>query len=317
MGSGGSAGRCLPFVPYIRMLLYFIGVDCLKSLSKKITPYLFILPTFIFLIIFFYYSFYFAVERSFTDYTIGYTPVYVGLDNYIQLLQDKVFLKSLMNQAIIIIYGLLSCLTFPLMAAELLYFVRHRAVSEIIKKAFVIPMLIPSLVVLLIWKFLYNPNFGINNLLDIMGLSILKHDWVNENGYSLFAVLFTNFPYVAGLYFLIFHTAVNSISKELHEASVIDGCTSFGVFRYIHLPGIRPYLNVVSILTIIGCFQNFGTVYTLTKGGPGYASYIPALYMFTVGISDQRMGYACSIGMLLFIMIIILTLISQRITKSR
>lgn len=289
----------------------------MKSFSQKLIPYIFILPTFAFLLVFFYYAIYFIITSSFKEFTLGYASTFNGLDNYKLLFGDIVFLSSLLNQAMITAAALIFNISFPLVAAELLYFIRRKYIAEGIKRAFVIPMLVPGLVTILIWKFLYNPNFGINSILDVLGLKGLQHDWLNESGISLLAIIFVGFPFVAGFFFLVFHTAINTIPIELNESAVLDGCRSIDVFRHIHFPNVLPYINVVSILTIINSLQAYGLVLALTKGGPGYDSIIPSLYMFKIGIGDQNMGYASSMAVVLFIIILTLTVVSQKLTKSK
>lgn len=313
----GGVGVKLPHPPSLFSMVIIRGGKHLKLFTKKLVPYFFILPTFVFLLVFFYYAIYFIITSSFKEFTLGYTSTFIGVNNFKQLFNDIVFLRSLVNQAVITAAALIFNISFPLMAAEFLYFLRRKHIAEGIKKAFVIPMLVPGLVTILIWKFMYNPNFGINSILDVLGMKGFQHDWLNESGISLLAIIFVGFPFVAGFYFLVFHSAINTIPKEIHESAMLDGCRSTEIFWYLHLPNILPYINVVSILTIINSLQAYGSVLALTKGGPGYDSMIPALYMWKIGIGDQNMGYSSSMAVILFLIVMMFTVISQKITKSK
>lgn len=289
----------------------------MKTLTKKAVPYLFILPTFAFLFLFYYYAVYLAATSSFKDFILGYEAKFNGLTNYIRLFSDVVFLRSLINQVLITVTSVFNSVFWPLLAAELLFFIRRTRVAGAMKTAFVIPMLVPGIVTILTWRYLYNPAYGINSILDVLGLKTLKHDWLNDGATALWSIIFVGFPYVSGLYFLIFHGGLNGIGQEIHEAAIIDGASSMDIVRKIHLPSMLPYVNVTFTLSLIGSLSGFGLVAATTGGGPGYSSMIPALHMYRIAFNDGNMGYASSMGVILFIIIIILTLASRSLLKER
>ncbi len=144
-----------------------------KTWKAKLLPYLFLTPTFIFLAIFSYYAIGNAIYTSFTDSAFGQTSHWIGLENYIAAFHDEMFLTYFRNQLIITVAAVFTSVFFPLLAAELLFFIKHKRIANIIKTAFVIPMLVPQIVVILIWKFLYNPNFGFNSILKLLHIENL------------------------------------------------------------------------------------------------------------------------------------------------
>lgn len=283
---------------------------------SKITPYMFLLPTFSLVAIFSYYPFYYAITKSFTDLRLGSAEHFIGIDNFIRLSQDQVFIKSLFNQLIITCTVVFVNIFFPLLAVELLYFIRSKKLSQVIKRGFVLPMLVPSIVIIIIWKYLFSTYFGINTVLDTLGLHNLTKDWLNDSATAIWAIIAVGFPFVSGLYFLIFHAALNSIPKEMQDSAQIDGCNSIQIVKYIHIPGILPYFSIVAILCIISSFQNFGLVAAMTNGGPGYQTYIPALHMYKVAFGSYEIGYASSMGVIMFIIIISFSIISKKIIKK-
>lgn len=284
---------------------------------SKIKPYLFLLPTFSLVAVFSYYPFYYAITKSLTDLRLGAAEHFIGIDNFIRLLQDQVFIKSLFNQLLITCTVVFVNIFFPLLAAELLYFIRSERLSKGIKLGFVVPMLVPSIVIILIWKYLFSTYFGVNTVFDMLGLHNLTKDWLNDSTTAIWSILAVGFPFVSGLYFLIFHAALNSIPKEMQESAQIDGCNALQIVRYIHIPGLLPYFNIVAILCIISSLQNFGLVAAMTNGGPGYQTYIPALHMYKVAFGSYEIGYASSMGVIMFLFIMSFSIISQKITKSR
>lgn len=287
-----------------------------KTWKAKVLPYLFIAPTFILLAVFSYYSIGNAVYKSFTDSIFGLKSHWVGLENYVDVLHDEMFLTSFKNQLVLTVAAVFESVFFPLLAAELLFFIRHKRVEHIIKTAFVIPMLVPSIVMILIWKFLYNPNFGFNSILELFHLDKLTHNWLNSSSTALWCIVLIGFPFISGMYFLIMHTGLNMISTELYEAALVDGATQWDVVRRIHIPNMKPYIKIVMTLSLISSLSSYGLVAATTNGGPGFATMIPSLLMYKVAFGDGKFGRASAMGVILFIIIIALTLLTRNMIKE-
>ncbi|MCI6466592.1 MAG: sugar ABC transporter permease [Faecalicatena sp.] len=287
-----------------------------KTWKAKLLPYLFLTPTFIFLAIFSYYAIGNAIYTSFTDSAFGQTSHWIGLENYIAAFHDEMFLTSFRNQLIITVAAVFTSVFFPLLAAELLFFIKHKRIANIIKTAFVIPMLVPQIVVILIWKFLYNPNFGFNSILKLLHIENLSHNWLNDQGTALLSIVLIGFPFISSMYFLIIHTGLNMIGEELYEAAIVDGATQWDVVRNIHVPNLTPYIKIVVTLSLIQSLSGFGLVAATTNGGPGFATTIPALQMYKVAFGDGKFGRASAMGVILFVVIIILTLLSRKTMKE-
>lgn len=280
-------------------------------------PYLFILPSMVFLFVFYYYAASIAFINSFMDNHFGFQSIFIGFSNYVKIFSDEVFIASFKNQVIYTIAAVLLNLFFPFLAAELLHFVRRERISEIIKRLFVLPMLVPGIVTILTFKYLYGNSYGINNILKAIGLGALQHNWLNDNSTAIWSVILVGFPFVSGLYFLIMHSAINTIPKELSESAELDGCNKIDIVRYIHIPNLMPFISTILTLTIIGSLQNFGLVAATTAGGPGFSSMIPSLYMYKVAFGNGDMGYGSALGMFLLVVIFGLTIISRKITRSK
>lgn len=287
-----------------------------KTWKAKMLPYLFLTPTFILLAVFSYYAIGNAIYTGFTDSAFGRTAHWVGLENYIAAFQDEMFLTSFRNQLVLTVAAVFTSVFFPLLAAELLFFIKHKRVSNIIKTAFVIPMLVPQIVVILIWKFLYNPNFGFNSILQVFHLEKFAHNWLNDQSTALLCIILIGFPFIASMYFLIIHTGLNMIGEELYEAAIVDGATQWDVVKRIHVPNLMPYIKIVVTLSLIQSLSGFGLVAATTNGGPGYATMIPALQMYKVAFGDGKFGRASAMGVILFVVIIILTLASRKMMKE-
>ena len=281
---------------------------------RAAVPYLFIAPTFILLAIFSYYAVISSVVYAFTDYRIGRAANFIGFANFTRMFRDPVFFTSMRNQIIITLVSVFNAIFWPLLAAELVFWIRHKRASGLVKTAFIIPMLVPGIVTAMMWKTLYNPFFGFNSILKAIGFEHLTTDWLNNRQTALGAILMIGFPFISGLNFLIFHAALNGIASDYQESASIDGASSMQIVRYMHLPNIRQYISVISILAIIGSLQNYGLVMATTGGGPGYETYILALHMYRVAFGSFEMGYGSAMGVFICIVIILLTLIQQKFT---
>jgi len=290
-----------------------------EKIRFSIYPYLFIAPTMILIAIFSYYAMFNGIYTSLTDSRLSsVTTNFIWFENYKTLFSEygKGFWTSFKNQAIMTCFSVFHSVFWPLLTAELLFFVRHKKVADVIKSLFVIPMLVPGIVTTLIWRFLYNKDFGFNTILEKLGLKSWQHNWMNDEKTALAAVIFMGFPFVAGLYFLIFHAAVNNIGAELYEAAVIDGANNWQVAWKVHVPNVVPYISVIATLSLIGSLSGFGAIAATTGGGPGTCTTIPSLLMYSVAFQNGRFGYASAMGTIIMIIILVLTMVQRKLTKG-
>lgn len=287
--------------------------------SKKYIPYLFIFPSLVLILIFSYYAVGYSIYASFTNLKLGYKTKFIGFDNYIRLFGDPVFIKALSNQLILLVSDIVKYTFFPLLAAELLYFVRSPRISGALKRLFIFPMLVPAMVIFLMFANILNPSMGaLNAILELIGLENLQHNWLGDSTTALGSIIFIGFPYVSGLYFLIFHAGLNNIPKELIESAQIDGCTSVQIIKYIHVPLVGTYIGTSTMLIIIASLQDYVKILVTTGGGPnGFATYTPAVMLYKKAFEAGKMGYASSVGVVMFIVIMILTILSFKVTQKR
>ncbi|MGB9682237.1 MAG: carbohydrate ABC transporter permease [bacterium] len=293
-------------------------IDLFKEIFKKRNCYLLLLPTFILLFIFEYYPAISAVYHSFFDWD-GFTlPRYAGLENFIQLLfKDPVMSVSAKNITILTIFRVLIAITLPLLGAELVFNIFDVRSAYVYRALFVIPMVVPSMVNLLVWKFVYNPQYGLlNQFLKIIGVPNLCRAWLGDFSTALYAILFLGFPWISSLWFLIFLAGLQNISSDIFDAAKIDGVTGLKRIRFIDIPLIAGQIKLVLILSIINALQGYAGIMVLTNGGPGNSTMVPGLYLYNNAFYFNKMGYACSIGVVLFFILLILTYINLKYVKT-
>lgn len=278
--------------------------------------YLFLLPSFLFLFIFLYYPVFSALYHAFTDWDLA-SSSWTGLENFIRIFNDQTIIKSSINQTIFTVTDIVKNLFFPLLAAELMYLLPGKRWRYVFRSGFILPMLVPGIVGILLWMSIYNPTYGLlNQLLNFIGLSDLTRAWLGESSTAIWAIIMFGFPFISGLFFLMLYAAIGNFNQEIIEAARIDGATGWKVFTRMHIPLLIPMFKVIIILTIIGSLQDFVKILVLTGGGPGTATVIPSLTMYTVAFTGSEYGYASAIGTCLFLVIIALTLFNLKFLKT-
>jgi len=129
-------------------------------------------------------------------------------------------------------------------------------------------------------------------------------------------VMFMGFPFAGGINILIYYAGLAGISESVHEAAELDGAKGLYKFLKVDVPLVMSQIKLLTILTVIGTVQSFETLFIMTKGGPGFRTMVPGLWMYMNAFSFQRMGYACAIGVILFLLILGLTVLNLRYFRS-
>jgi raffinose/stachyose/melibiose transport system permease protein len=282
----------------------------LSQIWKNRTLYLLLAPTVIGMLLFQYYPALRAFWGSFHSWD-GRRASYIGLYNYEYFFQDTRLIQSWINIVQFLIFNLVS-LVVPLFVAYLIYRLpnaRHRYIYRVLV---VLPLIAPGFVFIVLWRWLFSLNGGINIILRALGLDAITRVWLGDTNTALYALMFMGFPWVDAFTMLIFLAGFLSIPTEMLDAAAVDGATSLRRFWSIELPSIRGQIKVLVILTFIGTIQDFGRSLFMTNGGPGWSTMVPGLRMYLAFTQDADYGYASAIGVILFVIIFALTLINQR-----
>lgn len=289
----------------------------LRRMLQYKESYLLLLPTFILITIFNYYPAFSALYHSFFDWNGANLKKFTGLANFVQMFNDQKLWESFSHLLQLTGFILVISLTFPLLAAALIFHLRDLRWAYFYRVLFVVPMVVPGIVVLMIWRFIYSPNLGLlNKILNGIGLETWARPWLGDFTIALYAVMFIGFPWVAGFATLIYLAGFQSIPNELLDSAAIDGASTRQRFLHVELPLVVSQIKLVSILTIIGSFQNFTTILVMTNGGPGTQTMVPGLYLYRNAMQYNKMGYACAIGTLMFVITLTLTYLNTRYLKS-
>lgn len=292
-----------------------------SKITGQVLPYIYILPIFLFLGFFIFRPFLFAISKSFYRYDGITLNEFIGLQNYFTLFfEDDKFWISMKNLLFFFLFGFLIAFQFPIIAAELIYNLKNNKLQYIFRSLFIIPIVVPLIVTVLVWKFMYYPSIGVfARILEAIGVD--TPNFLGSTAWVKPSIIMIGFPWVAGLPFLIIFAALQGIDTGILESSRIDGCSTFRRILKIDIPLIMPQLKALLALGIIAQIQDYEKILILTQGGPNNASLVPGLHMYNLafpsGGGESMFGYSSSMAVVLFIITLFFTIISMRINKNK
>jgi raffinose/stachyose/melibiose transport system permease protein len=279
------------------------------AIRRYTAIYLYLVPSLIAALVFYYYPMVSGIYHSFTYWDIKRT-VWVGLENYQRMFQDPSTVAAWRNMAVLLASNIAIVLTFPLLGAALVAHVRSHTAQYWWRMVFVLPIVVPGTVIVFVWRWFYGMDGGFNILLRAVGLGHMARWWLGEPATALGGIVFTSFPWIAGINFLVYLAALLSISSELLEAAVIDGAGTFRRFFSVQLPLIRGQMLVLVALTFIFYVRSFDAPLIMTNGGPGTAgTLVPGLQMYRAIRDDLDLGYGSAIGSVLFVVTLAVVLV--------
>ncbi len=268
--------------------------------------YLLIAPGFLIYTLFVLIPIIWTIGMSFTDYNLK-TFSFVGLENYIHLFHDSVFLKSMLNT---IIYSVITIPVTMVLALFLATLLNSKIKGKgFFRTLFYMPNIFSMVAVSMAWLYLFDTNNGIlNRLLDVVGLGPVG--WVTSSSTALLSVAIMSIWNSTGYNMILFLSGLQSIPEYLYEAASIDGATRWQKFRKITIPQLAPTTFFVFVMACINSFQVFGQVLIVTNGGPLNSTTTIAHQIYKNGFEYYKMGYASSQAVILLIIISLITLVN-------
>jgi multiple sugar transport system permease protein len=286
-----------------------VKVRSKKRMRDNIVGYIFISPTLFGFLVFTLVPVLSSFLMGFLKWDLLQPPSWAGLDNYFELFKDKIFLVSLKNTVMWVIYYVPASIALSLILA-LAMNLPLKGIS-IFRTIFYIPVISPLLAIALLFVWLYNPDFGlINFFLNKIGLEPLG--WLTNEKLALPSIAIMAIWKNAGWNMLIFLAAMQGIPRHLYEAAELDGATRWQKFWNVTFPLLAPATFFIMIMSLIGAFQVFGEIYIMTNGGPGYSTHTLSFYLWANAFKFNKMGIAGAISMVMFLMILIVTLLQNR-----
>jgi len=284
----------------------------LSVLKRNFTPWLFISPYLVIFFIFLFLPGIAAIFISLYKWRIIGIPKFIGVKNYIHIFQDSLFRKAFLNTFYFVFLTVPPLVGGGLALALLLNQpIRGRVIG---RSTIFLPHAMMVSVVAIIWKWMYDTNWGIiNYYLQKIGLP--KIGWLTTTSWALYSIAITTIWWTINMNFIIYLAGLQDIPEELYEAAKIDGANAWQRFRYITFPALLPVHAFVLPISIVQGFRVFGQVYTMTGGGPYGASTVIVQYIYTTAFQNFRLGQAASAGVVLLLVTLGFTIIQLKAMK--
>jgi multiple sugar transport system permease protein len=280
---------------------------------KLLTGLAFSSPWLIGLAVFLLYPLCAALYYSLCDYSVLLPPVFVGLDNYVELFKDRLFWKSLWNTS----FFALGSVTLSVVVALTLAILLNSKVKGLTfyRTVFFLPSLMPLVAGSILWFCMYAGQGGIiNTLLGKIGVT--GPAWLSDPAWAKIAIIFMA-VWGAGNSMVIFLAGLQDVPTSLYEASIIDGASWLQRLIHVTIPMISPVIYFNVVMGVIGGFQAFAQalIMTSSSGAPEQSTLFYVLQLYNVGFMDLRMGYASAMAWVLFVIILGLTFMATQLSK--
>jgi multiple sugar transport system permease protein len=236
----------------------------------------------------------------------------LGLDNYRRIFDDDIFYRSLRNTIVFTVLFVPLVTVISLGTAVLLN--QGIRAKGIFKALIFIPVITPSVVVGVVWTYVYQPDLGLLNEL-LRNLHLPTSLWLGSQQLALPALVAVTIWQRFGWFMILFLAGLQDIPVELKEAAALDGASSRQSFLHVTVPLLRPTVVLVTVLAAISAFQVFDLVFIMTEGGPAYATQTLSYYIYTKAFRNFDMGYAAAMSYVLFVVLLVLTLFQMKVLR--
>jgi len=272
--------------------------------------YLFLAPFFLGLLFFILGPILAAFAISFTAWDLLSPPRWIGLDNYWEMISDRLFWIALQNTVYFTVVSVPVTLLLALGLAAMMN--RKLPGISVLRAVYFFPVTASIVAVSLLWAWMYTPDFGIINYgLSFIGLPKVK--WLVDPQMAMPSIILMSIWRGLGFNIVVFLAGLQSIPKDLYEAAELDGAGGWDRFRQITIPLLTPTIFFAGIMALISSFQVFEQTYIMTQGGPGNATLTLVYLIFQNGFTWLRMGYASALSFVLFAILFVITIVQVRL----
>lgn len=288
-----------------------------RVLIQRLTPYLFLLPALLILGLTVFLPALQAFYLSFTRYEYDLTqpPQWIGLANFQRLWGDRVFWKTLQNTVLYLI-GVVPILVTAPLAIAILVNKKLRGMNWF-RAAFYTPVVISMVVAGIAWRWLYAENGLLNQIIQSVFAGKEGIGWLTSPQFALFSVMAVTVWKGLGYYMVIYLAGLQAIPADLYEAAAIDGSDGISKHWDITVPLMKPYIVLVAVISAISATKVFEEIYIMTQGGPLNSSKTIVYYLYEQAFQNLEISYACTIGLVLFLAILGLSILNLKLMAGR
>ena len=284
---------------------------------ETLTSYIFLAPCLILFLGFVVFPMGMCLVTSFFNYNMT-DFAFTGLDNYIKMFGDPIFLRGVWNTMIIVLVSVPVVTMFSLWVASVVHNMKDVACS-FYRCVFYLPVVTGTVAVTVVWKWIFNNYTGVLNFVcKSLGLISRNVNWLGNESTALACIITILLTTSIGQPIVLYISALNNVDKSLTEAAQVDGATNFQTFWRIMWPSIMPTTLYIIVITTINSFQCFALIQLLTSGGPQHSTETIMYYIYyqslTTGLNNY--GYANAMGVVLALIIAFFSALQFRITKQ-
>lgn len=275
----------------------------------------FIFPLMFLMGVFIVYPFLSSLFYSMTDWTGFGGFNFIGLENYKNLFSDTAFRHALLKTLFFTLVSMLIANPIALLLALLL----NTAIKgrDLLRTIFYLPTVLSALVVSYVWTIIMTYDGVFNKLLSMVGLGKYAIDWLGNMDFAPWTLIVVLLWQGLGTAIVFYLAGLNTIPLELYESAYIDGVGKWSKFRYITFPLLMPTITVVTFFSLAGTLKMFDLPFIMTNGGPGDATVTLGMLVYTQAFKNYTFGYATTTGIVMFLLIITVSIIQLRLTRSR
>ena len=277
--------------------------------KQALFGYTILVPTVAILLVFRFLPMLQAFWISLHEYDLIRPPRFVGFENFIDLLQDPLFLNS---ARVSIAYVVFSCVPVWVLSLGLaVLFNREIRARNLFRSAAFMPVVMPMVVNALVWTFMYHQDGVVNTILGWFGIDPVP--WLRSSTWALWAVIIIGIWRATPYYMVIFLAGLQAIPQEYYEAAKIDGAGAWTEFRHITLPLLKPTTLLVMVMSVIVAMKVFAVPLIMTGGGPADSTRVLPLFIYQTAFEFFKMGRAAAMSVFLFAAVMVFTLFQIRL----
>ncbi len=293
----------------------------LRKIPHYWNVYLLAATPLLLIVLFNYYPIYNGIVHIFYRWDGDQLEEFIGFGNIVRLLHDRTLLHSFGVVLLFVAANLIKMIP-AIFAAVILHHLLNRQWQYLYRICFILPMIVPSVVKILLWKYFYEPNSGLFNAV-LRGLGAIGPEesvaFLSDPKLLLPSLIFQDFPWVGAFGVLIYLAGLQNISREIYESARLDGAGPWRIFYHIELPLITTQIRINFALMIISTIRGWENVYLFVGegGGPESVAAVPGLLIFREAFSRGYFGYGCAIGFVIFIVTLLATALNNKFVRVK
>ncbi|WP_448517613.1 carbohydrate ABC transporter permease [Pseudothermotoga sp.] len=276
-------------------------MNLLKGIYKERYGYFFLLPHFVLFLIFFLIPVGSGVYLSLFDYNV-FSKTFIGLENYREIFSDWLFRKALVN-TFIYTFGVVPLWLGKALLVTVLIYPFRKPIKTFFKTVFYLPHVTSSVIISLIWLWIFNPTFGLlNYFMKLLGLNPVI--WLGNKLTAMPSLIAMQVIMGGGSTIVLLSAAMASIPEYYFESAKLEGASSWKIFTKITVPLLKPTILYALVMGTIANFQTFSNIYVMTQGGPEFSTITVAYLVYTTAFRDYNLGLASAMSMVMFVILV-------------